>query len=82
MERAAESDERFVVGKRGEPTVVIMGVRDYVNTIAPEHEALTHIGEASKRRGTDKITQREIDEEIAAYRKEKRTTNGKAKTRT
>lgn len=81
MERAAERDERFVVGRRGEPTVVIMSVRDYVNTIAPEHEVLTRVGEASKRRGTDKLTLREIGGEVTAYRKEKRQANGKAKTR-
>lgn len=81
MARAAENDERFVVGRRGEPTVVIMSVRDYINTVAPEHEALTRVGAASKRRGTSKIALREIDEEIASHRKEKRQANGKAKTR-
>ncbi len=82
MERASERDERFVVGRRGEPTVVIMSVRDYINTVAPEHDALTRIGEASRRRGTSKITLREIGEEITAYRKEKRRANGKTKART
>lgn len=81
MERAAENDERFVVDRRGEPTVVIMSVRDYINTVAPEHEVLTRIGEASRRRGTSKLTLREIDEEITTYRKEKRKGNGKAKAR-
>lgn len=82
MERASERDERFVVGRRGEPTVVIMSVRDYINTVAPEHEVLTRVGEASKRRGTSKITLREIGEEITSYRTEKRRANGEAKTRT
>jgi prevent-host-death family protein len=81
MERASERDERFVVGRRGEPTVVIMSVRDYINTVAPEHEALTQIGEASRRRGTNKLTLREMEEEITAFRKEKRQANGKAKAR-
>jgi prevent-host-death family protein len=82
MERASERDERFVVDRRGEPTVVIMSVRDYINTVAPEHEALAQIGEASRRRGTSKLTLREIGEEITAFRKEKRRANGKAKART
>ena len=81
MERAAEHDERFVVGRRGEPVVVIMSVRDYINTVAPEDEVLKRIGEASRRRGTNKLTLREIGEEITAYRKEKRKVNGKAKAR-
>jgi PHD/YefM family antitoxin component YafN of YafNO toxin-antitoxin module len=82
MERASASDERFVVDRRGEPTVVIMSVRDYINTVAPEHEVLAQIGEASRRRGTSKVTLREIGEEITAFRKEKRRANGKAKART
>lgn len=81
MERASERDERFVVDRRGEPTVVIMSVRDYINTVAPEHEVLARIGAASKRRGTHKLTLREIGEEITAYRKEKPRVHGKAKTR-
>ena len=81
MERAADRDERFIVGRRGEPTIVIMSVRDYINTVAPEHKVLARIGEASKRRGTNKLTLREIGEEITAYRREKRNANGKAKTR-
>ena len=81
MERASERDERFVVDRRGEPIVVIMSVRDYINNVAPEHKVLARIGAASKQRGTHKLTLREIDEEISAYRKEKRQANGKAKTR-
>ena len=81
MERAADRDERFIVDRRGEPTIVIMSVRDYINTVAPAHKVLARIGEASKRRGTNKLTAREIGEEIIAYRREKRNGNGKAKTR-
>jgi prevent-host-death family protein len=81
MERASARDERFVVDRRGEPTVVIMSVRDYINTVAPEHEVLARIGAASKQRGTHKLSLREIGEEITAYRKAKRKTNGKAKAR-
>jgi prevent-host-death family protein len=81
MERASERDERFVVDRRGKPTVVIMSVRDYINTVAPEHEVLARIGATSRQRGTHKLTLREIGEEITAYRKEKRKANGKAKAR-
>lgn len=48
-----------------------MGIQDFIKTIAPEPEVLTLIGEASKRKGTHKITMREIDAEIAAVRKSK-----------
>jgi prevent-host-death family protein len=72
MKRATENDERFLVDKRGEPTVIIMSVKDYVETIAPTPQILKRIGEASKRKGTDKLSMREIDAEIAAARRELR----------
>lgn len=72
MERATTKNERFVVGRRGEPKLIIMGIQDYINTIAPEPEILTLIGEASKRKGTDKLSMRDINAEIASYRREKR----------
>lgn len=81
MRRANRERERFVVGKRGEPQVVIMGIRDYINTIAPAPEILRLIGEESKRRGTDKLTMREINAEIKAYREEKRRKDAAAKAR-
>jgi len=72
MKRATENDERFLVDKRGEPTVIIMSVKDYIETIAPTPQVLKRIGEASKRKGTDKLSMREIDREIAAARRELR----------
>jgi len=72
MRRATENDERFLVDKRGEPSVIIMSVRDYIETIAPTAKILKRIGEESKRKGTDKLSMREIDREIAAARRELR----------
>ena len=66
---------RFIVGRRGEPIVVIMGIQDFINTIAPEPEVLTLIGEASERNGTNRLAIREIDAVIAAVRRAKRTQN-------
>ena len=36
MRRARLENTRFVVNRRGEPQVVIMGVRDFLKNIAPE----------------------------------------------
>jgi prevent-host-death family protein len=33
--RATQKNERFVVGRRGAPSVVIMSVHDYMKTFAP-----------------------------------------------
>lgn len=71
MRRASKNNTRFIVDRRGEPLVVIMGIQDFIKTIAPEPEVLTLIGEASKRKGAHLITMREIDAEIAAVRKSK-----------
>ena len=32
---ATKNNERFVVDRRGEPSVIIMSIKDYVDTIAP-----------------------------------------------
>lgn len=72
MRRANDENARFIVGRRGEPKVVIMSIADYIKIAAPEPKVLTLIGEASKRKGTSRLTMRQIDAEIAAVRKAKR----------
>ncbi len=72
MRRAKKGRERFVIDRNGEPQVVIMGIEDFLANVAPEPGVLAAIRKASKESGTDKITMREIDQEIAAYRRERR----------
>ena len=72
MKRATLKNERFVVDRRGEPSVIIMSVRDYIDTIAPAPTWLEEIWAESRRKGLDKLTLRDINREIAAYRKERR----------
>jgi prevent-host-death family protein len=72
IRRAKKGRERFVVDHHGEPQVVIMGIEDFLANVAPEPGVLAAIRAASKELGTDKITMREIDREIAKYRREKR----------
>lgn len=73
LRRVKTKNERFVVDRRGEPQAVIMSMKDYVDLVAPEPEWLERIGEASRRRGTDKLTMRDIDAEMRAYRREMRS---------
>jgi hypothetical protein len=61
-----------VVGKRSEPVVVIMSIKDFLKNIAPEPDVLETIRSEAKRRGQNKASMREIDQEIAAYRQEKK----------
>jgi prevent-host-death family protein len=72
LKRVSKNSQRFIVGRRGTPTAVIMGIQDFINTVAPEPEVLTLIGEAAKKKGTNKLTMREIDAEIKAVRQAKR----------
>lgn len=70
MRRAKNDDTRFVVDRRGEPQVVIMGIKDFLRTIAPEKSVLAAIRTASRRGGKNKLSMRTIDREIRAYRRE------------
>jgi len=72
MKRASQRNERFVVDRRGQPSVVIMSITDYIDTVAPTPDWLKRIGAEAKRKGLNKLTMRQIDAEIAAARKERR----------
>lgn len=71
MRRAKEEQARFVVDRRGEPQVVIMGIKDFLRNIAPEPEVLAAIRAEARRKSKNKLSMREIDGEIAAFRREK-----------
>jgi|SRR5258708_27821219 len=70
MRRARIDNQRFIVDRRGEPQVVIMGVKDFIKTIAPEKKVLAAIRAASRKNGTNKLSLRDINREIRAYRRE------------
>jgi prevent-host-death family protein len=72
MRRARQRQERFVVDRRGEPQVVIMGVKDFLKTVAPEPEVLAAIRAEAKRNKTDRMKLSQINREIAAYRRERK----------
>jgi len=68
LRRVEEEHRSMVIEKRGTPKAVLLSIGDYVRLAAPEPEVLRLIGEESKRKGTDKLTSREIDDEIKAAR--------------
>ena len=49
IKRATQKNERFLVGPRGEPSVVIMGIQDYMKTFAPAPDELAAMQAAAKR---------------------------------
>ena len=72
MKRATKNKERFVVDRRGEPQVVIMSIDDFIKTIAPEPGVLSTIRAQAKAKGVSKLSMRQINREVATYRKEQR----------
>src|SRR5678815_199099 len=70
--RQVEDERRSVViEKRGMPKAVLLSIHDYVKLAAPEPQVLRLLGESSKRKGTDKLTSRQIDRAIKAARTQK-----------
>src|SRR5208282_140565 len=69
VEGGAEGGRRsLVIEKRGTPRAVLLSLRDYVKLAAPEPEVLRIIGEESERKGTSKLTARQIDQAIKQSR--------------
>jgi prevent-host-death family protein len=71
LRRVEDERRALVIEKRGTPKAVLLSIRDYVRLAAPEPEVLRVIGEESQRRGTDKLSSREIDQVIKATRAKK-----------
>jgi prevent-host-death family protein len=71
LRRVEDERQSFVIEKRGTPKAVLLSIRDYFRLASPEPEVLRVIGEESRRKGTDKLTSRQIDQEIKAARAEK-----------
>ena len=63
-------DERcsLVIEKRGKPKAVLLSIRDYVRLTASEPAVLRVIGQESQRKGTDRLSSRQIDQIIKAAR--------------
>jgi PHD/YefM family antitoxin component YafN of YafNO toxin-antitoxin module len=70
IQRASKNNERFVVDRRGESAVIIMSIKDYINTIAPAPEELKAMQARAKRTGANKLTMRKINSIIDAVREE------------
>jgi prevent-host-death family protein len=68
LRRVEDEHRSLVIEKRGMPKAVLLSIRDYVRLAAPEPEVLRLIGEESKRKGTARLTSRQIDREINAAR--------------
>jgi prevent-host-death family protein len=68
LNRVENEGQSVVIEKRGTPRAVLLSLRDYVRLAAPEPEVLRVLGVESKRKGTDRLTSRQIDSVIKAAR--------------
>ncbi|RJR32505.1 MAG: type II toxin-antitoxin system Phd/YefM family antitoxin [Deltaproteobacteria bacterium] len=71
LDEVDKEQVRVVVSRRGKAKVVILSIRDYLRNIVKQPELLTRIQLSAQEAGLDKISDEEIDAEIAAYRAEK-----------
>lgn len=69
MKRATQKNERFLIDRRGEPSVIIMSVKDYMDTFAPAPTWLAEIRTKSKERGTDKLSMTQINSIVSEARR-------------
>jgi prevent-host-death family protein len=69
METVEREQVRYVVSRRGKAKMVLMSVRDYLKNIVKKPNILVELQMDAKKAGRDTISDKEIDTEIAAYRK-------------
>ena len=72
LRRVEDEHRSLLIEKRGTPRAVLLSIRDYVRLATPEPEILRLIGEDSRRKGTDRLTSRQIDRIIQTTRAKKR----------
>src|SRR5476649_1147194 len=56
LKRATENDERFLVDRRGQPSVIIMSIKDYIKNIAPTPSAYQAIRQDAKSKGAASLS--------------------------
>jgi prevent-host-death family protein len=71
LRRVEDERRSLVIEKRGTPKAVLLSIRDYVKLAAPEPEVLRVIGEESERKGTSRLSARQIEQVIKASRTER-----------
>ena len=80
IKRATQKNERFVVDRRGEPSVVILSLNDYIKTFAPPPEELQAMQATAKRSGSNKLTQAEINRIVSTARKQQTPSSAKRRS--
>lgn len=69
LKRVSKNKDRFLVSRKGEPTAVILGVEDYLNSVVKQPKILTKLQKHAKKTGANKLTLEEINKEIKAFKR-------------
>jgi prevent-host-death family protein len=81
IKRATEKNERFLVGRRGEPSIVIMSMKDYMSTFAPAPRELKAMQATARRTGSSKLSPVQIDRIVSTVRKDRKTSSARRRAR-
>ncbi len=71
LRRVEDEGRSLVIEKRGSPRAVLLSIRDYVRLAVPEPEVLRIIGRESKKKGTSRLSAKQIDQVVKTARKSK-----------
>ena len=77
IKRATQKNERFVVGHRGEPSIVIMSMKDYMRTFAPAPAELKAMQATARRTGASALSSAQINRIVSTVRKEQKHSSAK-----
>jgi hypothetical protein len=70
-----------VVGRRSEPSVVIVSMKDYIDTFAPAPQELRAMRATAKRAGANKLSPGQIDKIVVAVRKGRKSSPAKHRSK-
>jgi prevent-host-death family protein len=71
LRRVEDEGQSLIIEKRGSPRAVLLSIKNYVRLSAPEPEVLRIIGEEAKRKGTSRLSSRQIEQIVRAARARK-----------
>lgn len=71
LRRVEDEGWSLVIVKRGRPRALLVSIGDYLGLAVPEPEVIRLIGEESRRKSTNKLTNTQIGRIIKAARKSK-----------
>jgi prevent-host-death family protein len=80
MRRATQKNERFLVDRRGKASVVIMSLKDYIDTFAPAPEELRAMQATAKRAGSSRLSPSQVNRIVGTVRRQARTLPAKRRS--